>query len=51
MLKSEIVKELIRIIPKHVQERGTITEARLKKMTKNVLESLLKLWREDGKRN
>ena len=49
MLKSEMVKELVKIIPKHVQENGAITEYRLKKMTKDNLESLLKLWRKNGK--
>ena len=51
MLKSEIVKELLKLIPKQVQETGGITEARLKKMTKSGLEALLKIWRKDGKRN
>ena len=47
MLKAEIVKELLKLIPKQVQETGRMTEARLKKMTKSGLESLLKLWKKE----
>ena len=44
-LKSELVKEILEIIPQSDQERLDITERKLGKMTKPGLESLLKIWK------